>query len=442
MQRLFQILFWSIISAAFIGPGTVATAAKSGAGFGYSLMWALVFSTVACLVLQEAAARLTVVSGKTLAEAIRIRFRGGAGGLLVVMLVSGAIIVGCAAYEAGNILGGVAGARLGLGLPPRLLTLAIGLVAGLLLFFGSTTAVARFLGLVVALMGITFLVTAVRVAPPVAELLGGSVIPRLPTGSSLLVLGLIGTTVVPYNLFLGSGIAAGQKLGDLRFGLTVAIVIGGLISMAVLVVGTTVTGEFGFEELAVSLSKRLGGWSAGFFAFGLFAAGMSSAITAPMAAAITARGLFGSGGNATWGFRSWRYRLVWGLVLGTGLCFGLAGVRPIPVIILAQALNGLLLPFVAVFLFLVVNDRVLMGERGINGAVSNAAMAIVVGATIILGVTKTTQALAAAFGIPRPPEHYLIAVSAVVALILALPITRKIRKNRLEKQNISPEGTK
>ncbi|MCK4775017.1 MAG: Nramp family divalent metal transporter, partial [Candidatus Krumholzibacteria bacterium] len=189
MQRLFQVLFWSIISAAFIGPGTVATAASSGGGFGYSLMWALVFSTAACLVLQEASARLTVVSGKTLAEAIRIRFRGGTTGLLVVVLVSGAIIVGCAAYEAGNILGGVAGATLGLGLPPKLLTVAIGLVAGLLLFFGTTTAVARFLGMVVALMGVTFLVTAVRVAPPVAELLRGTVVPSLPGGSSLLVLG-------------------------------------------------------------------------------------------------------------------------------------------------------------------------------------------------------------------------------------------------------------
>jgi manganese transport protein len=95
MQRFLQILFWSVISAAFIGPGTVTTAASSGARFGYSLLWALLFSTVACLVLQEASARVTIVSGRTLAGAIRRRFRGGAGGVLVTAMVLGAVVLGC-----------------------------------------------------------------------------------------------------------------------------------------------------------------------------------------------------------------------------------------------------------------------------------------------------------------------------------------------------------
>ena len=69
MQRLLNILLWSVIAAAFIGPGTVTTAASSGARFGFALLWALLFSTVACLVLQEASARVAVVSGRTLALA-------------------------------------------------------------------------------------------------------------------------------------------------------------------------------------------------------------------------------------------------------------------------------------------------------------------------------------------------------------------------------------
>ena len=76
----------------------------------------------------------------------------------------------------------------------------------------------------------------------------------LPDGASLLVLGLIGTTVVPYNLFLGSGIARGQKLGDMRFGLSIAVVLGGLISMGGLVVGTAVDGPFVFAALADALA--------------------------------------------------------------------------------------------------------------------------------------------------------------------------------------------
>ena len=140
--------------------------------------------------------------------------------------------------------------------------------------------------------------------------------------------------------------------------MVVAIVLGGLISMGVLVVGTAVTGSFGYAALSGALSNELGDWASGFFALGLFAAGLSSAITAPLAAAVTARGLFArersaskteaSAGGA-WHERSPRYRSVWLGVLAVGVLFGLADVRPIPAIIAAQALNGVLLPFVAVF---------------------------------------------------------------------------------------------
>jgi Mn2+/Fe2+ NRAMP family transporter len=430
MNRFLQILFWSIISAAFIGPGTVTTAASSGARWGYSLLWALLFSTVACLVLQEASARVTVMSKRSLAQVIRERYRAGASGVLTMALVLGAIVLGCAAYQAGNILGSVAGARLGMAVPPQLLTLGVGVLAGLLLWFGTTAVVARMLGFVVAVMGATFLACAVLVKPAMGPLLRGLLVPSLPAGSSLLVLGLIGTTVVPYNLFLGSGIAGGQKLGDMRFGLSVAVVLGGLISMGVLVVGTAVVGPFGFDSLADTLSMRLGTWAALFFAFGLFAAGFSSAITAPMAAAVTAKGLLDRGEGNRWTERSWRYRAVWLGVLTAGVAFGLAGVRPIPAIIIAQALNGVLLPFVAVFLFIVVNDRSFMGESGVNGAFSNAVTGLVVAVTIVLGVYKTAQAVTNAFDLPTIGERPLLFGSAAVTAILAWPLFRAIRKRR------------
>ena len=112
MKRLLSILLWSVIAGAFIGPGTVTTAASAGAGFGLNLVWTLVFSTAACFVLQEAAARLTVASGQELGQAMRARTRKGAAGVLLLVLVLGAIVVGCAAYQAGNILGAVVGASL------------------------------------------------------------------------------------------------------------------------------------------------------------------------------------------------------------------------------------------------------------------------------------------------------------------------------------------
>jgi Mn2+/Fe2+ NRAMP family transporter len=394
-----------------------------------SLLWALAFSTAACLVLQEASARVTVVSGNSLAAAIRKRFRGGASGLLVMLLVLGAIVLGCAAYEAGNILGGVAGIVLQIDLSPKLVTLVVGVVAALLLFIGSTAAVARLLGIVVAVMGVTFLATAIVIGPSVPELLRGTFVPTLPAGSSLLVLGLIGTTVVPYNLFLGSGIAAGQTLGEVRWGLCIAVVLGGIISMGIVVVGTAVGEAFNFEALSDALAGRLGGWASVFLAVGLLAAGFSSAVTAPLAAAITARGLFGPDGPE-WRERTWRYRAVWLAVLATGVAFGLIGVRPIPVIILAQALNGILLPFVAVFLFILVNDRVLMGDRGLNGWLSNMLMGLVVAVTVVLGAAKMAGAATRALGLPPIPEHTLFVASVVLALGIAVPVIRVARDRR------------
>jgi manganese transport protein len=409
MRRLVQIFFWSVIPAAFIGPGTVTTAAAAGAGHGFRLLWALAFSTVACLVLQEASARLTVVSGRDLGQAIRERFGGSALEGAVPATVLAAVLLGCAAYEAGNLLGGVAGATLATGLPRRGLTLVALGSASILLWLGTTRTVSRVLGGVVAFMGVAFLVTAVRLGPDPASLVRGTLVPDLPPGSPLLVMGLIGTTVVPYNLFLGSGIARGQRLGDLRFGLGVAVVVGGVISMAVLVVGTAVGPPLTFDAVGRALRARMGGWAESLFAYGLLAAGLSSAITAPLAAAVTARGLLspppGEGAatrDAGWRERSWRFRLAWVLVLLVGAGFALADVTPIPAIILAQALNGVLLPFVAVFLLLVVNDVRLMGREGRNGPLSNAVMGVVVLTTVALGALNVWRAAAAVAGLRAP----------------------------------------
>ena len=74
--RILNVLFWSVVSAAFIGPGTVTTATKAGAVFQFDLMWALMFSTFACLLLQEASARVTIYSIMNLGQAIAKQFEG------------------------------------------------------------------------------------------------------------------------------------------------------------------------------------------------------------------------------------------------------------------------------------------------------------------------------------------------------------------------------
>lgn len=429
-KRILNILFWSVLSAAFIGPGTITTAASAGTGYGYTLLWALLFSTVACIVLQEAAARLTIASGRNLGEAIYHRFKKSIPGKALIYLILIAILLGCAAYEAGNILGAVAGASLLLDQSTVTLTLFIGVFAVLLMWFGSSKLIAQTLGVVVAVMGICFVSTAVIMNPSLGELFTGLAIPKMPDGSELLVIGLIGTTVVPYNLFLGSGIKHTQNLKEMRVSLTAAILLGGIVSMAVLVVGSSISGSFSYEALAGTLSGNLGTWAAAFFGIGLCAAGISSALTAPLAAALTAQSILGNQNPNRWSEKGHYFRSTWMAVLLAGILFGVLQVQPIPAIILAQALNGIILPVVAIFLMLMVNDAGVLKPKHINSPATNLVTGLVVFTAIIIGVTNIIKALDRTLNITILDESVVFSISVVFALIIFWPVIKATNRYR------------
>lgn len=431
-NRLLQILFWSVISAAFIGPGTITTAASAGAEFGFALLWALVFSTITCIILQEASSRITTVSGVNLGQALREYLFDQFWGRVTVFVILTAIILGCMAYEAGNILGAVEGAALILEVPTQLLTIVIGVFAFTLFAVGSIKVIARVMGIVVAVMGLCFVTTSLIIQSSIGDLLSNGLIPRFPQGSGMLILALIGTTVVPYNLFLGSGIASVQSLREMRWSLGIAIGLGGIISMAVLVVGASIAGEFTFPSLAAELAQTLGDWAAIFLGVGLFAAGFTSAVTAPLAAAITARSLLERKNERTprWEYKGWGFRIVWGTVLLVGLFFGLIKVQPIPAIILAQALNGIILPLIAIFLLLMANNVRLLSSSAINPRIYNLLMGLVVFVTVIIGMTNLFKALTRAFSVELVNDQVIGGSALVLTILLAWPAYRAIRKLR------------
>lgn len=425
---LSSVLFWSIISAAFIGPGTVTTASKAGASFGLDLMWALSFSILATILLQEAAARITIASGKSLGTVIAEKYAGKKGHLLKIFLFS-AVVIGCAAYQAGNILGALSGIFLVMDISKVIPIISIGLLAGSLLWSGKYRLIANFMGVVVALMGIIFIIVAFNTDHSALNIFSSIVVPKWSSEANLLIIGLIGTTIVPYNLFLASGISKGQGLNEMRIGLISAILIGGIISIAILVVGTQVEGTFSFQSLADTLASKLGPWSGVLFGFGLFAAGLTSTITAPLAAAVTAQSLFGSTNTEKWKSTGHYFRIVWGGVLLFGLLFSLTDIKPIPAIIAAQALNGLLLPIIAVFLVLTMNDEALLGKQYVNSFLTNILMLIVLLVSCFLGfnnVFKAFQKILPDDSISTTLAQTLsLVLSVVVILFVGIQIFRK-----------------
>ncbi len=377
------MLFWSVISAAFIGPGTVTTCSLAGVSFGTSLLWALTFSTLATIVLQETAARVTLASGKSLGEIMLQRH--GTGGMWISRMLAGGVVLGCAAYEAGNLLGAVAGLRLLADVPNWLLSLCIGMGAYLLLAIRSISLLTRLLGLLVFVLGFAFILVSIQAFQNPVQILNNSVIPNFPVNSALIITGLVGTTIVPYNLFLGSGIGQGQSIYEMRQGIILAVMIGGLISMSILLAGTLIEGEFSFQNAALVLGQRLGKSGEVLYAIGLFGAGFTSVVTAAFAASIAAKSLLAIDEKQT--------AYVWKSVLGIGIIFGIAQFKPIPVILAAQIANGLLLPFVTWQLFRCVNDKGLLPERYVNSLAQNVFLLLIFLVTLVLGGNSIWKAV-------------------------------------------------
>lgn len=392
----------TLVAAAFIGPGTLTVCSIAGAKTGYQLLWVLVLSIVATICLQEMAARLGLISKQGLGEAIRSQLKNPVLRFIGILLTILAIVVGNGAYEAGNISGAVLGLEAALGAPqmafhdtflavPHLYPLLISAIAFTLLFFGNFKWIQNGLVVLVLLMSLVFLVSAIALKPDLGQLLKGLIIPKMPAGQLLTIVGLLGTTVVPYNLFLQAS-AVGEKwnkaedLPSLRIENAVAILIGGLISLCIVITSAAAfygTADFIAKPTYITsqLEPILGAWSKYFLAMGFFAAGISSAITAPLAAAYTLNGLL----NWKEDLKGWRFRLVWILILVLGTIFAPTGYSPIYIIQLAQFTNGLLLPLVAIFLLYIVNQGGLMGKYT-NSVFQNVLGFIVVLVTLVLGI--------------------------------------------------------
>jgi len=385
-----------LVAAAFIGPGTVTVCTLAGVNFGFALLWAMGLSIIATIVLQEMSARLGIITQKGLSEVIRTEIKNPVFRGLTILLILSAIVIGNAAYEAGNISGGVLGLETIVGNPLvsiggfdlNILSLIIGLVAFLVLYIGNYKVLEKVLVSLVILMSLAFLLTAILTKPDIAAILKGLFIPKISEENLLTIIGLIGTTVVPYNLFLHASLVKEkwQHENDLKYArkdTIVAVVLGGIVSMCIIISAAAIETQniSSAADLAKGLEPLFGRFAKYFLAIGLFAAGITSAITAPLAAAYVATGCLGWSTN----MKSKQFRAVWMFILGLGVVFSSIGFKSIEIIKFAQITNGLLLPIIAGFLLWVMNKSSILG-RYKNSIVQNIIGIIILGVAIFLGV--------------------------------------------------------
>ncbi|MDA8962038.1 Nramp family divalent metal transporter [Congregibacter sp.] len=385
-----------LVTAAFVGPGTIATASAAGAGYGYALLWALLFSVGATMALQEMSVRQAIITGNGLATTLRQALTGRWLGRGAILLVIAAIGLGNAAYESGNIAGAALALKSISSIGTQYWALAIGGSSAALLFLPAYKQLERVLIALVLVMSAVFVASALLLKPDWSALLQGLTLPSLPAGSLTPVIALIGTTVVPYNLFLQANAAREHwadepdrafALSAARTDTVVSVALGGLITLAIVSAAAVTFFSHGLafspDKISTQLDPVLGPSGRYVFALGLFAAGLTSAITAPLAAAYAVCGALGLPDT----LRGTAFRAVALSVVLTGTLFAATGARPLSLIVFAQAANGLLLPVIAIILLWLMNERKLLGNAA-NGWQSNLLGGIVVAVTLGLGANK------------------------------------------------------
>jgi len=364
-----------IVTSAFIGPGTVTLCILSGIEFGYSLIWCIVFSIIATCYLQETSSRLGIISRRGLSEIITdidnnfIR-------KIAISFIFLSLFIGNTAYESGNISGTSMGLETFIGSSSLIILnqeinlnpIFIGLILILIVGNGSYKTFEKFLVFLVSLMSLTFIFLAIISKPSISQLLSG-LVPSVDENNFIYVIGLIGTTVVPYNLFLHSYISKNKwkNQNDYKKSLLdtiVSIVFGGIISLSIIITSASAHTLFnGLEiknavDLGNQLSPVLGNSSKYFISIGLFCAGITSSITAPIATSYALSGIFKY--KPKWDDAS--FKKVSYTVIIIGVLFSSLSYKPIVVIKFAQFINGLFLPLIAGFLLWSVNKRKIMGD--------------------------------------------------------------------------------
>ena len=385
-----------LIVGSFIGPGTVTSATKAGAAYGYDLLWTVVFSVIAVIVLQGMCARLGIVTRTGLAESLveylkdRPVFEN-----FMVFLVSISIITGGVAYMGGDLTGTAIGISTITGIPSRTIAGIWGVCIMILINIGDAIkSLETLLSICVGIMSIVFVATMLIVKPDVVGMFVGAV-PTVPSGSLMTCVALIGTTVVPYNMFIHATSARKtwtiKELPIARFDTTVSMIIGGIITLAIMVTAGTVMKGMDVKsaaDMAIQLRPLLGDFSVPFLSLGLIAAGVSSAVITPLGVSYVLAGLFG------WKMEKSDKLFFWTiiLVLVFGIIVATTGIQPLTIIMVAQAVNGVFLPVIVFTTVYLTSRKEIMGEYT-NSMLSNILGGAIFIISLVIGVSSLLELL-------------------------------------------------
>jgi Mn2+/Fe2+ NRAMP family transporter len=380
-KRLKNLKYHVLIFLSVVGPGIITanvdndaggilTYSQAGATYGYSLLWTLIPITVALIVVQEMVARMGVVTGKGLADLIREEYGFRATFLLMLFLL---------AADLGNTISEFAGLASGMGVldVTRYIAVPLGAVIVWALVVRGTYRQVEKIFLVACLFYIAYPLSCFLAHPNWKRAVERTFVPsfHFDSGYLFMILGLVGTTIAPWMQFylqsavVEKGIKAKNYIQS-RWDVIIGCIITDLVAFFIIVACAAtiyMTGHGNIQDAgdaAIALRPLAGRAASALFAFGLCNASLFSASILPLATAYyVCEGLgLESGIDKRLGEAPAFYTLYTGLIVfGALAVILLRASAQVPIILISQAINGILLPFVLIFMLRLANRKDLMG---------------------------------------------------------------------------------
>lgn len=391
-----------IASVAYMDPGNYATNIQAGAGYGYTLLWVVVFANLIAMLFQALSAKLGIVTGRNLAELCRENLPRP-----LVWVMWAVSEVAAMATDLAEFLGGAIGLSLLTGMP---LLWGMGITAvltyALLAFEGfGFRPMELIIGALVGVIGVCYLAEMVIAPVDWAAAGAGMVSPHLPDAGALTIaVGIIGATVMPHAIYLHSGLTQhrtaihsdaerGRVLHFSNIEVVVALAVAGLVNIAMVMMAASAfhSGHSDVAEIETAyhtLTPLLGAAAAGVFLVSLIASGISSSVVGTMAGQMVMQGFLKVR------LPIWLRRLV---TMVPAFAVVLAGVNATDALVLSQVVLSIALPVPMLALVYFIGRRDLMGRFTSHRLTRGLA---ILAAICVLGLNFVL--LAAAFGVRIP----------------------------------------
>jgi len=397
------LLFFAVVGPGFItanvdnDAGGILTYSSAGAQFGHLLLWTMIPITLALIVVQEMCARMGAVTGKGLSDLIREEF-----GLRITFLMMLGILI----TNFGNVVTEFIGIATSLELWgwSRIYTVPVcALIVWVLVVYGRYKTVEKVF-VVASFVYVTYIFAGLRAHPLWKDAIIGTFVPPSlhvfrDQAYLYMVIGVVGTTIAPWMQFYLQASIVEKGVTRRQYRASMLDVVSGciftdVVAWFIIVACAATLWIHGFRNItyaadaAAALKPLAGQYAYILFSFGLFNASLFAASILPLSTAYTVcEGMgFESGVERRFGEAPFFYWLYTGLIVAGGAVVMIPGLPLVKIAVLSQVVNGVVLPFVLIFMLLLINKKDLMGEyvnRPLFNIVAWATTVIMIGLTAV-----------------------------------------------------------